>query len=72
MMWAAEWIVNALTAYVAFGVIFAIAFCAVGVSKIDVVAKDSGYGFRLVIFPGAAALWPALLTRWIRAETRRA
>lgn len=66
-MSAAHWIVNILSAYAALGGLFAIAFCAVGVSKTDAVAKGSGIGFRLMIFPGVAALWPLLLTRWVQA-----
>ena len=60
-MWAAEGIVNIPAVYAALGSVFAMAFCAVGVARIDAVAKDSGLAFRLMNFPGAAALWPLLL-----------
>jgi hypothetical protein len=66
-MWIAEWVVNILAAYAALGVLFAIVFCSVGAAKIDPAARSSGIGFRVMIFPGATALWPLLLTRWIRA-----
>ena len=30
-------------------------------------ADGATWGFRLLILPGAAALWPVLLSRWLRA-----
>ena len=65
-MVAAEWLVDVLTAYAALGVLFAIAFVTKGIGRVDPVAKGSGAGFGLIVFPGTAALWPLLLVRWIR------
>jgi hypothetical protein len=65
---AAELLVRALTLYAGMGFVFAIAFVARGVWRIDGQAAGSGLGFRLIILPGAAALWPVLLGRWIRAR----
>ena len=62
----AEWFVNALTAYVAIGIVFAIPFVSIGVQRVDAVAKGAGLGFRLLILPGVTALWPLLLLRWVR------
>ena len=53
--------------YAAIGLLFAGAFLTAGISRVDPVSKGSGIGFRLIILPGVAALWPVLLTRWIRA-----
>jgi hypothetical protein len=64
---AAEWFVMLLTAYAATGIGFAILFVAAGIDRVDAAAKGSGAGFRLIIFPGVAALWPILLIRWIRS-----
>jgi len=36
-----------------------------GVDRIDPNARGAGLGFRLLILPGSAALWPLLLRRWI-------
>ena len=55
-----------LSAYAGVGVVFALAFVIAGVARIDSRAKGSGLGFRLLILPGAAALWPLLLRRWYR------
>jgi len=62
----AEAIVNLLTAYAAIGLAFAILFVTVGIHRVDTQARGSGLGFRLIILPGVAALWPLLLSRWVR------
>ena len=54
--------------YTAMGLVLACAFLTRGISIVDPVSKGSGIGFRLIILPGVAALWPVLLTRWIRAK----
>lgn len=54
--------------YAAMGLAFACAFLTHGIIRVDPVSKGSGIGFRLIILPGVAALWPVLLTRWIRAR----
>jgi hypothetical protein len=64
-MIAAELFVNFLSVYAAVGVLFAVAFVIIGVSRVDPVAKNSTVGFRLIVLPGAALLWPLLLRRWI-------
>jgi len=58
-------LVDALYLYCIAGSFFAIAFVTSGVKRIDSQATDSGIGFHVLIFPGAAALWPLLLRRWI-------
>lgn len=58
-------LVHALYVYGIAGLVFAIAFVRTGVKCIDSQAIGSGVGFRVLIFPGAAALWPLLLRRWI-------
>lgn len=59
----------AFYAYALAGSVFAIFFTTLGVQRIDTLAKGSGPGFRLLIFPGSAALWPVLLRRWISGRT---
>lgn len=61
----AQWIVNLAMVYALIGSIFAIAFALFGVERIDPSAKGSPLFFRLLIIPGAAALWPLLLKRWL-------
>ena len=64
----AQWMVYALTAYSAAGFVFAAVFVVAGVAKVDPVANGAPIGFRLIILPGVAALWPLMLTRWLRAR----
>jgi hypothetical protein len=66
-----ELFVHAVTLYAAVGTVFAIAFVAWGVSHVDTHAEGAGLGFRLMIFPGVAALWPLLLNRWLRVRRFR-
>ena len=63
----AELFVGALTLYAAIGALFAIAFVARGISRVDKQAAGASLSFRLIILPGVTALWPVMLHRWIRA-----
>ena len=58
--------------YTAMGLAFACVFLTLGISRVDPASKGSGIGFRLIILPGVAALWPVLVARWIRAMGRAA
>ncbi|HXR32968.1 MAG TPA: hypothetical protein VN830_04640 [Verrucomicrobiae bacterium] len=53
--------------YLGLGTAFALLFVSLGAQQIDRQAADSGIAFRLLILPGSAALWPLLLTRWLKA-----
>jgi hypothetical protein len=66
----APWLVQALGAYAALGVLFAVAFLTRGIERVDPGAHGSGWGFRLVVLPGVVALWPLLLSRWMRGTQR--
>jgi hypothetical protein len=59
----------AMTVYALVGVVFAVAFVMCGIDALDEAARGSGIGFRLIVMPGAAALWPLLLRRWIGAKS---
>jgi len=61
-----EFLVAAAGLYLALGLVFALAFVTAGVQRVDPAARGAPVGFRLLILPGAAALWPLLLTRWVR------
>ncbi len=56
--------------YLACGVGVAVPFVAGGIERVDRGAKGTGWGFRLLVVPGAAALWPLILARW--RDARRA
>jgi len=55
-------------AYLGVGVVFALAFVTLGVGRLDPSAATGSPGFRALIFPGAAALWPLLARRWLAAR----
>ena len=66
MIELATWITVGAGVYALIGVVFALAFVVIGAGRIDPLARSGSFGFRLAIFPGAAALWPLLLARWMR------
>ncbi len=53
--------------YLAAGLVFATAFVARGVQRVDHAADGAPWTFRLLILPGVTALWPLLLRRWMAA-----
>jgi hypothetical protein len=55
-----------MAAYLSFGLGFALLLALGGVKRIDAHADHGSWGFRLLIIPGAAALWPLLIHRWWR------
>ncbi|MEL6428551.1 MAG: hypothetical protein AAFZ87_15910 [Planctomycetota bacterium] len=63
---AIELLVLAAAIYVALGALFALAFVLRGVQRIDPDAAEGSWGFRVLILPGAALLWPYLALRWAR------
>ena len=61
-------LLNALALYAALGVVTALAFVAFGVTRVQ--PAPVSLGARILILPGAAALWPLVLTRWLKAGVR--
>jgi hypothetical protein len=65
----AETLLLAMGAYLAAGGVFAVAFvCAV--QRVDPAARGMPLSARLLILPGAAALWPKLAWGWLRKRPR--
>lgn len=62
----AGWIVAALGAYLALGLLVAVPFAIAGAGRLDPAARAGTWGFRVLIVPGAAALWPWIAWRWLR------
>ncbi len=52
-----------LAAYLAFGVLFALWFVLRGVKSIDHVAAKTPFLIRVIWIPGAALVWPLLITK---------
>src|SRR5215472_11163176 len=61
----AELFIYAIEAYSAAGLIFAAVF-VFRVQNLDSEAKSSGVGFRFLVAPGVAGLWPFFFSRWLR------
>lgn len=62
----AETVLAIVGTYLAIGALFALAFVIRGCSAVDPTAKGAGIGFRMLIFPASTALWPLLLTKWLK------
>jgi hypothetical protein len=63
-------LVEALAVYALIGVAVAPAFVIFGIARVMPEASLTS-GARLMLLPGAAALWPLILTRWLEAGGRR-
>ena len=56
-------LLDALALYDAIGVPTAVAFCVFGVTRVQ--HAPVSLGARILILPGAAALWPYVVIRWV-------
>ena len=59
-----------LALYVIAGFCTAAAFVAFGVTKALAEPMPVSFGARILLLPGAAALWPYVLYRWLLAGRR--
>jgi hypothetical protein len=57
-----------LALYLGLGGVFAIGFSLAWAGRLDPVAREGSVGFRLLILPGAALLWPWLLLRVVKSR----
>ena len=55
-----------IAAYALIGVVTALAFVGFGLAQILPQPIAVTLGARLLFLPGAAALWPVVLARWLR------
>ena len=58
-------LLNALALYATIGVAAALAFVSFGVTRVQ--PASVSLGARILLLPGAVALWPYVLLRWIRS-----
>jgi hypothetical protein len=54
--------------YLAIGLVTAIAFVSVGLPHVLPHGMTASFGARLLFIPGAMALWPYVLSRWMQAR----
>jgi hypothetical protein len=69
MLILTEWLVHLATAYLIVGAAFWVPFARRGAARIDPHAREATWGFRLIILPGTALLWPILAWRWVSGAT---
>ena len=65
----AEVLVGAVQIYLIAGLMFAVPFVLVFAGRMDPNARGASWGFRILVIPGAAMLWPLLLLRVIRGKS---
>jgi hypothetical protein len=56
-----------LAIYLGLGVIVAVPLVVSGIGRIDPAAKKAPWTFRILVLPGAIAMWPFLLRRLTKA-----
>jgi hypothetical protein len=59
-------LLTVLALYAAIGLVAALAFVAFGVTRVQ--PARMSLGARILILPGAAVLWPYVLTRWLKVK----
>jgi len=60
-----------LALYAAAGLVTAVAFVSFGVSQVLPHPMPVTAGARILLLPGAFALWPYVLIRWRKARSSR-
>ncbi|MFT5288868.1 MAG: putative branched-subunit amino acid permease [Planctomycetota bacterium] len=63
-----EIVIPLFLAYIGIGLVFGVFFAMKGAAILDPVAKAAPIGFRLLVLPGSAALWPLLLSKLLRKK----
>jgi hypothetical protein len=63
-------ILYGLALYAAAGAVTALAFVSVGLGQVLHPPMPATLGARILLLPGAFALWPYILIRWRRARSR--
>ncbi len=64
----AKLLVAAAGVYLGLGALFAIGFALRWAGRLDPVAREGSVGFRLLVLPGAALLWPYLAVRVVKSR----
>jgi hypothetical protein len=59
---------GALVLYIAVGLVIAIAFVVSGVTQVQ--PAPVTIGARILLVPGALALWPIVLARWLQVRRK--
>lgn len=65
----AVWLVRLVGWYLMVGFIFGLFFVTVWAGRMDPSTRQTGWGFKLIILPGVATLWPVLAFRLLKHQT---
>ena len=61
---------DVLALYGVAGAVTALAFVTFGIARVLPAGTPVTLGARVLLLPGAALLWPYVLTRWMKARAR--
>ena len=62
-------LIYALAFYAAAGIVAAVAFVLFGVTRVQPLPVSAGA--RIMLLPGAFALWPCVMARWLASRGPR-
>jgi hypothetical protein len=62
---------SALALYIAAGVVIGFAFVLFGATRVFPHPVGVSPGARILLLPGAALLWPLVLSRWLKSRKSR-
>ena len=63
-------LLDLLALYVVLGALTALAFVTFGIGRVLPVGTPVTLGARVLLWPGAALLWPYVLLRWAKGRAR--
>jgi hypothetical protein len=63
-------VLDVLALYVLVGAVTALVFVTFGISRVLPAGTPVTLGARVLLWPGAALLWPYVLLRWVKADAR--
>ena len=52
--------------YLSIGALFSVFYVLVGMRRVDPITQSTGLGFKLLILPGTALLWPIMLLKLVQ------
>ena len=61
-------VLYALAIYLALGLVVGVPFVIAGIGRVDPAAKSVPAAFRVLVLPGVIAMWPWMLSRWMKAR----
>ena len=59
-------LIEAIAVYAVLGAITALAFVTFGIARVLPAGTSVTLGARVLLWPGAALLWPYVLLRWVK------